>query len=142
MGFNTKVNYKQWDFGFNGRISLGNYVYNNVWSSGGTLNNLYWSTGYMNNIPSNALDTRFQNPQYFSDYYVKDGSFLRLDNINLGYTFQNFYNEKMHMRLYASAQNVFVVSKYKGLDPEVFSGIDNNIYPRPRVFMIGVNIGF
>lgn len=142
MGFNSKVTWKKWDFGFNGRVSLGNYVYNNVWSAGGYLGNLYWSTGYMNNIPANALVTRFQNPQYFSDYFVKDGSFLRMDNINLGYTFKNFYNERINMRLYASAQNVFVITKYKGLDPEVFNGIDNNIYPRPRIFLIGVNIGF
>ncbi len=142
MGFNSKVNWKKWDFSFNGRVNLGNYIYNNVWSSGGTLNNLYWSTGYMNNVPRNALDTRFQNPQFFSDYYVKDGSFLRMDNINLGYTMKNFYNERINMRLYVSAQNVFVITKYEGLDPEVFSGIDNNIYPRPRIFLMGVNIGF
>lgn len=142
MGFNSKVYWKKWDFAFNGRVNLGNYVYNNVWSSGGTLNNLYWSTGYMNNVPANALDTRFQNPQFFSDYYVKDGSFLRMDNINLGYTFQNFYNEKMNIRLYATAQNVFVITRYKGLDPEVSSGIDNNLYPRPRIFVMGINVGF
>lgn len=142
MGFSSKVNWKNWDFGFNGRVNLGNYVYNNVWSSGGRLSNLYWSTGYMNNIPSNALDTRFQTAQFFSDYYVKDGSFLRMDNINLGYTFRNFNNEKMNIRLYASAQNVFVITKYEGLDPEVSNGIDNNLYPRPRIFMIGVSVGF
>lgn len=142
MGFNTKLNWKKWDFGFNGRINLGNYVYNNNWSSNGTLNNLYWSTGYMNNIPSHALETRFQNPQYFSDYYIKDGSFLRMDNINLGYTFQNYFNDRMSMRLYLSAQNVFVITNYEGIDPEVGSGIDNNVYPRPRIFMMGVNVNF
>ncbi len=142
MGFNTKLFYKKWDFGLNGRINIGNYVYNNNWSAGGYLGNLYWSTGYMNNIPVNALDTRFQNPQYFSDYYIKDASFLRVDNINLGYTLRNFYNENMSARFYLSAQNVFVITKYEGLDPEVFSGIDNNIYPRPRIFMMGVNINF
>ena len=142
MGFNSKVNWKKWDFSFAGRVNLGNYVYNNVWSSSGTLNNLYWSTGYMNNVPSNALDTRFQNPEFFSDYYVKDGSFMRLDNINLGYTFKNFYDDKMNIRLYATAQNVLVVTKYKGLDPEVGNGIDNNIYPRPKIFMIGVSIDY
>ena len=142
MGFSSKLNWKKWDFSFNGRVNLGNYVYNNVWSSGGSLNNLYWSTGYMNNIPANALDTRFQNPQFFSDYFVKDGSFLRMDNINLGYTLRNFYNEKMSMRLYLSAQNVFVITDYEGLDPEVSNGIDNNIYPRPRIFLMGLNIGF
>lgn len=142
MGFNTKLNWKNWDFGFNGRINLGNYVYNNNWSSSGTLNNLYWSTGYMNNVSSNALETRFQNPQYFSDYYIKDASFLRMDNINVGYTFRNFYNERMSMRLYLSAQNVFVITKYEGLDPEVSNGIDNNLYPRPSIFMMGLNVGF
>ena len=142
MGFNTKLNWKKWDFGFNGRVNLGNYVYNNNWSSSGTLNNLYWSTGYMNNVSTNALETRFQNPQYFSDYYIKDGSFLRMDNINLGYTFKNYYNDRMSMRIYLSAQNVFVITNYKGLDPEVYSGIDNNIYPRPRIFMMGVNVNF
>ncbi len=142
MGFNTKLTWKKWDFGFNGRINLGNYVYNNNWSSTGTLNNLYWSSGYMNNVSSNALVTRFQNPQYFSDYYIKEGSFLRMDNINLGYTFQNSNNDKMNIRLYFSAQNVFVITDYKGLDPEVSNGIDNNIYPRPRIFMMGINVGF
>lgn len=142
MGFNSKVVWKKWDFSFNGRVNLGNYVYNNVWSAGGSLNNLYWSTGYMNNIPANTIDTRFQNPQYFSDYYVKDGSFLRMDNINLGYTLRNFYNERMSARIYLSAQNVFVITNYEGLDPEVSGGIDNNIYPRPRIFLMGVNIGF
>ena len=142
MGFNSKVNWKKWDFSFAGRVNLGNYVYNNVWSSSATLNNLYWSTGYMNNVPSNALETRFQNPEFFSDYYVKDGSFMRLDNINLGYTFKNIHENKMNIRLYGTAQNVLVVTKYEGLDPEVGNGIDNNIYPRPKIFMIGVSIDY
>ncbi len=142
MGFNSMLNYKEWDFSFGGRINLGNYAYNNVWSSGATLNNLYWSTGYMNNVPSNTLDTRFQNPEFFSDYYVKNASFLRLDNISVGRTFKNLYNEKMDIRLYGTVQNVFVVSQYKGLDPEVGNGIDNNLYPRPRVFMLGVSIDY
>ncbi len=142
MGFNTKVYWKNWDFGFAGRISLGNYVYNNVWSSNGSLNNLYWSSNYLLNVNSNALETRFQNPEYFSDYYIKDASFLRLDNISLGHTFKNINNDKMSIRLYGSAQNVFVITRYQGLDPEVSSGIDNNIYPRPRVFMMGLSIDY
>lgn len=142
MGFNTKVYYKNWDFGFAGRISIGNYVYNNVWSSNGSLNNLYWSSNYLLNVNSNALVTHFQNPEYFSDYYVKDASFLRLDNISLGHTFKNINNDKMSIRLYGTAQNVFVITRYKGLDPEVSNGIDNNIYPRPRVFMMGLSIDY
>ena len=142
MGFNSKLYYKNWDFGFAGRVSLGNYVYNNVWSSSGSLNNLYWSSNYLLNVNQNALTTGFENPEYFSDYYVKNASFLRLDNISLGHTFKNLNADKMSLRLYGTVQNVFVVSDYEGLDPEVSNGIDNNIYPRPRVFMMGLSIDY
>ena len=96
----------------------------------------------MNNVNQNALVTRFQNPENFSDYYVKNASFLRMDNISLGYTFNNFNDEKLSLRLYGTAQNVFVITNYDGLDPEVDNGIDNNIYPRPRIFMLGVSIDY
>jgi len=142
MGFNTKLDWKNWDFGFAGRINLGNYVYNNIWSSNGSLNNLYWSSNYLLNVNRNALETRFQNPEYFTDYYVKNASFLRLDNITIGHTFRNLNNDKMSIRLYGTAQNVFVITDYEGLDPEVSGGIDNNIYPRPRIFMMGLSIDY
>ena len=142
MGFNSKLYWKNWDFGCAGRVSLGNYVYNNVWSSSGSLNNLYWSSNYLLNVNSNALTTGFENPEYFSDYYVKNASFLRLDNISLGHTFKNLNADKMSLRLYGTVQNVFVISDYEGLDPEVNGGIDNNIYPRPRVFMMGLSIDY
>ena len=141
MGFSTKLNYKNWDFGFNGRISLGNYVYNNIWS-GQSLGYVYQSTGVLNNVHDNALYTGFENPQYFSDYFVQNASFLKLDNLNIGYTFTNFYNSRMKIRLYGTAQNLFTLTEYEGLDPEIGGGIDNNSYPRPRTFMFGVNIDF
>ncbi len=141
MGFSTKLNYKNWDFGFNGRISLGNYVYNNIWS-GQSLGYVYQSTGVLNNVHNNALYTGFENPQYFSDYFVQNASFLKLDNLNIGYTFTNFYNSRMKIRLYGTAQNLFTLTEYEGLDPEISGGIDNNSYPRPRTFMFGVNIDF
>jgi TonB-dependent starch-binding outer membrane protein SusC len=142
MGFSSGLNYKNWDFGFNGRVSLNNYVYNNVMSGQATFNNLYNSVGYLNNISNAVFDSEFENPKYFSDYYIQNGSFLRLDNISLGHSFTNFYQERMKMRLYATVQNVFVITDYEGLDPEVSGGIDNNIYPRPRTFTLGVSINF
>ena len=142
MGFNTKLNYKNWDFGLAGRASFGNYVYNDVWSSNGSLNNLYGSTNYLTNVNQNAVETGFQNPEYFTDYYVKDASFLKLDNITIGHTFTNLNNDKMSIRLYGTAQNVFTITDYEGLDPEVSGGIDNNIYPRPRIFMMGLSIDY
>jgi TonB-dependent starch-binding outer membrane protein SusC len=142
MGFSTRLNYKDWDFGLNGRINLNNYVYNNIWSAQATYNNLYNSTGYLNNISNSVFDSGFENPKYFSDYYIQHASFIRLDNISLGYTFTNFYENRMKMRLYGTVQNVFVVTDYEGLDPEVSGGIDNNIYPRPRTFTLGLSINY
>ncbi|MFW5773136.1 MAG: SusC/RagA family TonB-linked outer membrane protein, partial [Tangfeifania sp.] len=84
----------------------------------------------------------FENPEYFSDYYVQHASFIRLDNISLGYSFKSLYNDRLRFRVYGTVQNVFVISEYEGLDPEVSGGIDNNIYPRPRTFMLGVNIDY
>jgi TonB-dependent starch-binding outer membrane protein SusC len=142
MGFSTQLNYKNWDFSLNGRANLNNYVYNNVWSGQATFNNLYNSVGYLNNISDAVFESGFENPEYFSDYYVQNASFLRLDNISLGHTFTNFYQERMKIRLYATVQNVLVVTDYEGLDPEVSGGIDNNIYPRPRTYTLGVSINF
>ena len=90
-----------------------------------------------------ARSTDFKNAQYRSSYYVQNASFVRMDNISLGYTFNKLFNDKQSARVYATVQNPFVITKYKGLDPEISGeGIDNNIYPRPRVFMIGLNLNF
>ena len=142
MGFSTKLDYKNWDFGLNGRVSLGNYIYNNVWSTQATYNNLYNSVGYLNNLAGSVFESNFENPKYFTDYYVQHASFVKLDNVSMGYTFTNFYEDRMKIRLYGTVQNVFTLTEYEGLDPEVGGGIDNNMYPRPRTFMFGVNIDF
>ena len=77
-----------------------------------------------------------------SDYYLKNAGFLRCDNITLGYTWNNLLQDKLKLRLYGAVQNPFVITKYKGLDPEVFSGIDNNVYPRPTTYLLGVIITY
>ena len=102
------------------------------------------------NMLTSVLETNFKNPQYFTDYYVESANFLRMDNITLGYTANKLLNNKAKLRLYVTAQNLFLITDYKGLDPEVASGsgatlapgIDNNIYPRSRTFIFGVNLGF
>ena len=95
-------------------------------------------------ITSNLMKrgAKFQNTQFMSDYYLKNASFLRCENISLGYTWHNLLNNKMKLRLYGAVQNPFVITKYKGLDPEVFSGIDNNVYPRPVTYTLGVVINY
>jgi iron complex outermembrane receptor protein len=123
-------------------VNIGNYVYNNQYSSNGTYSGLYNSVGYLNNSTVSLLDTKFNNPRYFTDYYMENGSFLRLDNISLGYNFQNMLSGKLGLRAFVTVQNVFVITKYQGLDPEVSGGVDNNIYPRPRIFMLGLSLEY
>ncbi len=141
MGFNSMIRYKKFDFSFNGRISIGNYVYNNV-ASGSSYAGLFNTAGALNNLNASILSTKFANPQYWSDYFLENGSFLRLDNATLGYNIDNIGLGKTNLRVYANVQNLFIITKYTGLDPEIFGGIDNNIYPRPRTFMLGVNLEF
>lgn len=140
MGFSSMLRYKNLDFSFNGRINLGNYIYNNVYS-GATYANMA-SSGYLSNRVTNVSVTNFENSQYFSDYYIENGSFMKLDNISVGYNFNNLLQNKMKMRLYATVQNLFMITKYTGLDPEVFDGIDNNRYPRPRTFLFGISLTY
>ena len=142
MGFNSTVVYKNWDLSLAGRISINNYVYNNVDSRNSLGIEIYWPSGYMRNVTQDFFNTHFEKTQYWSDYYIQNASFLRLDNVSLGYNFKNLMNNKMDLRLYSTVQNVLVITNYRGLDPEVSGGIDNNVYPRPRTFMLGVSVGF
>jgi iron complex outermembrane receptor protein len=103
---------------------------------------MYNSVGYATNVVSDALYTGWVNPKYWSDYYIEDASFFRMDNVNLGYQFNNLAKKKVDLYLSLTVQNAFVITKYKGLDPEVFNGIDGNIYPRPRVFLLGLKLDF
>lgn len=142
FGFSSRLNYKNWNFSFSGRANLGNYNYNNNYSTRGVYTELYNSVGYLMNVSPNALFTQFNNPKYFSDYYIQEASFLRLDNVNLGYQFNDILNKDIDLHLSLTVQNALVLTKYEGLDPEVFGGVDNNIYPRPRIIMLGLKLDF
>ncbi len=148
MGFSSRMNWKNWDFSFNARANIGNYVYNNVSSQFGQYSNLYNSAGYINNLTTDVTLANFENPQYISNYYLYNASFFRMDNISIGYIFKELFNANSGLYLNFTIQNAFVVTKYPGLDPEVqgagvdSSGIDNNIYPRPRTFLFSVNFNF
>jgi len=142
LGLNTNLTYKNWDFSMSGRANLGQYVYNNMASSRGFYNNMQVSGEYLNNINSDVFNTGFNSAQYLSDYYVQNASFFRMDNITLGYNLSSLLNNNMKMRVYTSVNNAFVITDYDGIDPEVNGGIDNNVYPRPRTFLLGVNVNF
>lgn len=143
LGINSIVNYKNWDFSFAGRANFGIYAYNNVSSLNGVYSRLYRGEGpYLSNITPDAIATGFNNAQYISDYYIQNASYFKMDFISLGYNFKNFIANKGNLRVSATVQNAFVITKYQGIDPELDNGIDNNIYPRPRNFVIGLNLQF
>ncbi|HAS41625.1 MAG TPA: SusC/RagA family TonB-linked outer membrane protein [Microscillaceae bacterium] len=145
MGLTSNMTYKDFDFSFTLRANLGNYVYNNVRSNGAYYNRVILDAA-PSNMPRAVTETNFTAPQYFSDVYLENASFLRLDNISLGYRFDKLLKNKLKLRAFVTAQNVFVITDYTGLDPEIANrtsdGIDNDIFPRARTFIFGVNIDF
>ena len=114
--------------------SLGNYLYNNVESSNGYYDRMF-QYGLHNLV---VADYYFNAQQEVSDYYLRNASFLRCDNITLGYTWNNLLNNNLRLRLFAGVQNPFVITKYNGVDPEVFSGVDSSPYPRSTTYSLGL----
>ena len=147
FGLNFKVSYKNWDFGFNGHGSVGNYAFNDVWSSHSTAN-IDVNSGTIGNYTKATKRTGWvaanTQEQWISDLFLENASFFRLDDINLGYTFGKLGNSGMKLRIAAGVQNVFVLTKYSGLDPEINSseGIDGTIWPRPRTYSVRLNLNF
>lgn len=140
LGFSTKFSHNNWDMGLSARAVLGNYVYNNA--AANSSRQSVATNEYLQNVNSSILSNNFSAPQYFSDIFVENASFLRLDNINLGYNFGDVFNKKSNLRVYAMLQNVFVVTKYTGVDPEVNNNIDNGYYQMPKIYSLGLNFQF
>ena len=143
LGVNTAINYKKWTARASGHGMFGNYLYNNFRSERSVMRNLLDPVLTINNASTELLATGFYNNQYLSDLYIENASFFRLDNINLGYYVGKVFGNAS-LSLNAGINNVFVITKYKGLDPEnsSSSGVDNTIYPRPRVYTFGLNFDF
>ena len=139
LGFSARFEYKNFDMSASTRADFGNYVYNQLAASA-SYDQMY-QIGYFKNFPTYLSDTQFVKRQYTSDYFVSNASFFKLDNLSAGYRFDNFIN-KMNARISFTVQNVLTITKYKGIDPEVPGGIDNNFYPRPRTIMIGISLSY
>jgi TonB-dependent starch-binding outer membrane protein SusC len=140
LGMNTRITYRMWDLSTSLHGSIGNYLYNNVNANNGSLQSIQ-GTGYTNNVSRDYLNTNFTTPHFYSDYYLENASFLRMDHLTLTYDFGTKL-KRVGMRISAIAQNVFVLTKYSGLDPEVFTGIDKNIYPKTKTYSIALNFEF
>ena len=142
-GLSSRVQYKSWDFGFGMRASFDNYVY---WDKGAGFSNIAKryddSFNYLQNVIPQAVKNGWTTyDKVVTDYYVRNASFLKCDNITLGYSFKSF-DDFLNARVYVSATNVFTITKYDGIDPEVAGGIDGGIYPRPFTLLFGVNFNF
>jgi iron complex outermembrane receptor protein len=135
MSWSNNFTYKNWDFSFQLRANIGNYVYNNVRAGRTYLNGTYTNSTLRNLVTS---DVYFEAQNFYSDYWLENAGFVRCDNITIGYTWPNLLGDKLRLRLYGAVQNPFVITKYKGIDPEVFDGIDSSVYPRPVSYTIGV----
>ena len=153
MGLASRLDWKNWDFGFSLRASIGNYMFNNVMqgyhnvSPAAVFEEV--SGFYLNNRPKALVDLGWQtydNKSIFTDYWVQNASFLKCDNITLGYSFNNLLKHGNYNgvggRIYGTVSNVFCITKYDGIDPEVFGGIGGDIFPRPISFILGLNLNF
>lgn len=144
MGLSSEFTYRNWDLGFNLRANFGNYVFNALASGNSTADN-YSGKGFLVNYYDEIYHTGFNrlngNEQASSDYFLENASFLKMDNITLGYSFDKLFTNRLSGRISASVQNVFTITKYRGLDPET-SAVDGSMWPRPRIFTLGINLNF
>jgi iron complex outermembrane receptor protein len=145
IGFNTNFSYKNWTAALSGHAAIGNWVYNNVASDTEMLADL-WTNSFIGNRLASATKSMFSQAQYLSDYYLENASFLKLDNFTIGYTFPKLFNiaqdRPASLNIFGTVQNICTLTKYSGIDPEVYGGIDGALYPRPRTFVAGVKFNF
>ena len=147
-GFSSRLSYKDWDFGFSLRASVGNYVYNDNAAGKSNVSKRFDSSyNYLQNVTPEAVQRNWCSYSYVtSDYFVQNASFLKCDNITLGYSFDKLFKgdsfKGLGGRVFLTASNVFTITKYDGLDPEVYGGIDNNLYPRPFTMQLGLSLNF
>jgi len=145
FGFNTNFSWKNWTAALSGHASIGNWVYNNVASNTEMLADL-WTNSFVSNRLVSATKSMFTQAQYVSDYYLEDGSFLKLDNFTIGYTFPKLFSlnadRSASLNIFGTVQNICTFTKYSGIDPEIFNGLDKTVYPRPRTFVMGLKFNF
>ena len=141
LGFSTSLRYKKWTLSTSLRANIGGYIFNGMAMNTGAWETMSYNDYQLNNLNRSFLDTRFTKRQFLSDHYLENASFLKMDNLQLSYDFGRIYKT---IGLHASAmvQNVFTVTKYKGVDPETANGVDTSVYPRPRTYSITIGLNF
>ena len=142
VGFSTSVRWKRLTLSTSLRASFGNYAYNATAANNGALETMKYAVPQLYNLSTSYLKTGFTTRQIYSDYYVENASFLKMDNLILSYDFGRLFRDTMGLNLSFMVQNVFTVTNYTGVDPEISGGIDQNFYPRPRIFSLSVGLTF
>jgi iron complex outermembrane receptor protein len=142
FGLTSSFSYDNLTLSLAARSNVGNYVYNNLQSDHSAFSRLYQPTGYYQNGLTDVREVGFENQQYLSDFFIQNGSFLRVDYISLSYRLDDLLKNKFGLTLSATVQNPILITNYTGIDPEINNGIDGNIYPRTRTFVLGVNAQF
>lgn len=147
IGFTTDLSYKNWSFNMAWRANVGNYVYNNVDSNHGFRDQLLnpafpetISNGVQTVVTSGFINGGIE--RYLSDYYIREASFVKWDNATIGYNFGDALGKNTTLNLSGTVTNILTITDYDGIDPEVGGGIDYNIYPRPTIYQLGVNLNF
>ena len=141
MGFNTNFTYQEWTLSTSLRASLGNYMYNNIYSDLGNYSQVLNPNNFLMNTVKDINNTNFFNRALLSDYYMQNASFLKMDYVSLTYNFRKIV-KKVDLQANFVVQNVFTITEYDGIDPEISGGIDNNFYPNPRTFSLGLSLNF
>lgn len=141
LGFSTNFRYDKLSLSTSLRSNLDNYVYNNIYSNSGNMSQAL-QNDFLQNAPTNILATKFNKQNLLSDYYIQNASFLKMDYVTLSYELPSFCKGINKFTTSFTVQNVFTITKYKGVDPEIAGGIDNNFYPNPRTFILGLNLNF
>ena len=142
FGLSTSLRYKGLTLSTSLRANTGNKIYDNVSSNNATLDSVIDSHGWISNATHDYSASGFINKHYLSDYYVRDASFLKMDNLTLSYDFGRLFHDTVGINLGATVQNVFTLSTYKGIDPEVSGGIDHQFYPIPRTYSLSLGLTF
>ena len=141
FGLSTSLTWKRLTLSASLRANVGNYVYNRLAMNTGAWGTVFYNDYQMNLMSRSYLDTQFTSRQYESDHYVENASFLKMDNISIGYNFGQI-SKYLSMNASFMVQNVFTITKYSGLDPEVNGGIDGQMYPRPRTYSLTLGFEF
>jgi hypothetical protein len=141
FGLTTRLTWKKWSLSTSLRANVGNYVYNYIAMNTGAYETAFYISGQMNMLNASYLSTDFQRRQMLSDHYLENASFLKMDNLQLGYNFGKI-SKYVAVNISFMVQNVFTVTKYTGIDPEVNGGFDNTLYPRPRTYSFTIGVEF